>query len=371
MSSPAGDDSGQRRAWGWVAALRTGDATPWQEWREPADRRGRYLPGAQQLELLRRLNLAGRPSDRLIERVLTASAPGRGRPDLELVGAGADTRFGPRPVEPADLPDAELIRVASGLLAEDLVAAGVPDRPAPGLPRPWRRHYRLVGDPWLADPLRDELTRRGRPPGGRRSVVLVLGTDLAGLLGHAWTARSFDEGGAPWADWLGAQARHDRVPPRADLVRFAETWTGRVGRSRVEVVLDPERLPRLVGVRRLAAGAPSYSPDAVDLARRITAPLGLLVLPDERARLLRHRYGGWVAGTGPADLRVPPHLHEWVQGAAVRMRDALLGAGYAVHGDPDQLVPDAPDVGTVPDDAGVLELSVRLLLERDREARTE
>ncbi len=52
---------------------------------------GRYLPGAQQLELLRRLNLAGRPTAALAERVLEASAPGRGTPDLELVGAAEES----------------------------------------------------------------------------------------------------------------------------------------------------------------------------------------------------------------------------------------------------------------------------------------
>jgi hypothetical protein len=55
-----------------------------------------------------------------------------------------------------------------------------------------------------------------------------------------------------------------------------------------------------------------------------------------------------------------------VRARAAGVRDALLEAGYAVHGDPDALVPDAPavpDGGSLPDDAGVLSLAVRLLLD--------
>lgn len=365
-------EAGERRAWGWVAALRAGATTPWRDYAGTADRGGRYLPGAQQLELLRRLNATGRPGPALVERVLTASAPGRGRPDLQLVGAAEESAFGPRPVDPAALPPAELVRVATGLIAEDLVAAGPPPPLPPGRPRPWRRAYRLVGDPWLADPIRAELRRRGRPPGGRLPTILVLGTDLGSMLADAWTARSFAEGGSGWREWLGGFVAHDRMPPRADLVTHARTWAQRVGRQRVEIVIGPERLPGLVGVRRALPAPPAYSADAVDLARRVSAPLGLLVLPDPRAQLLRETLGPRLADAPGGQLAVPPAHVEWVQGRATRMRDALLRAGYAVHGDPDALVPDAPAEGSTPDDAGVLALAVRLLLDPgDRRAEEE
>lgn len=363
--------SGETVARAWVAHLRAGGATTWRDWREhrghdePAETHGRYLPGAQQLELLRRLNLAGRPSTALAERVLEASAPGRGTPDLELVGAVEESAFGPRPIEPVDLPESELVRVATGLIAEDLVAGGIPPAPGAGTLRPWRRRYRLVGDPWLADPVRAELIHRGRPPGGRGTTVYVLGTDLATMLTHAWTIRSFSESGPPWAEWLGRFAGRPRVPTRIDLIAAARTWEHRVGRDRVEIVLDPALLPRLVGVRRVP-GHPAYSADAVDLARRVGAALGLLVLPDERARLLRQGLGPRLAEAPGDPLVVPERLAEWVHGRAIRMRDALLAAGYAVHGDPDALVPPPPasaPAGSEPDDARVLALALRLLLE--------
>ncbi|MBO0842803.1 MAG: hypothetical protein J2O46_06435, partial [Nocardioides sp.] len=72
------------RGWGWAAHLRAGGSTPWAEWSEPAEmtrppRGVRRLPGAEVLELLRRLNESGQVSQELVERILTTTAPGRGR----------------------------------------------------------------------------------------------------------------------------------------------------------------------------------------------------------------------------------------------------------------------------------------------------
>ena len=61
---------------------------------------------------------------------------------------------------------------------------------------------------------------------------------------------------------------------------------------------------------------------------------------------------------------VPPEHHDWAHDRAVRLRDALLRAGYAVHGDPDRLLPsDRPGVPE-PSDAGALELALRLMAGR-------
>ena len=203
---------------------------------------GRYLPGAQQLELLRRLNAAGRPDEALGETVLAASAAGRGRPDLELVGAGPDSTFGPAPVDPAELPAGELVRVAASVLADQVVDAGVPaGRAGPSSPRTswWRRGYRLVGDPELADPLRAQLVARGRPPGGREPRIVVLGSDLATMAAHAWTHRAFTEGVTAWREWLRLLRERREVPARADVLAVARAWERRVGKERVHVVLEP------------------------------------------------------------------------------------------------------------------------------------
>ncbi|HEU5036844.1 MAG TPA: hypothetical protein VFT70_07560 [Nocardioides sp.] len=358
------DTPGVRRAWGWVAHLRAGGTTPWRDWTGEGEPRGRVLPGAQQLELLRRLNRAGAPGPALAARVLDASAPGRGRPDLELEGAVDPLAFGPPPVDPAGLPDDELLRVAANVLAEGLVASGEPDARHHPRPRLWRTRYRLVGDPVLADPVRAALVAQGRPPGGRGSTVLVLGTDVGSMVAHAWTARSLAEGAPVWRDWLSACTRGRALPRRVDLLRTARAWTDRVGPERVRIVLDPAELPRLVGGRRPLPGPHPLSADATDLARRIGQVLGLLVVPGRRRALVHQTLlPRLLAEEGPP-LVVPPEHTDWLHTRAVRVRDGLLEAGYPVHGDPDRLLPTARAGVPEPSDAGVLALAMRLLLEK-------
>lgn len=369
MSAAEAPEPGLRRAWGWYAHLRGGGTTAWAAWTAEAEPSGPFLPGAQQLELLRRLNEAGWPGPRLADRVLGASAPGRGRPDLPLAGA-VEQRFGPRPVDPAEVPDEELVRVASSLLAEDAVAAGVPARPAPARRLPWRTRYRLLGDPWLAEPIREELAARGRPSGDRGAPVLVLGTDLASLIVDVWTARSFSTGAPSWPEWLAGVAERRRPPRRADLVRTARRWADEVGRDRVRIVLDPAALPRLVGVRRGSLPAPPpVSADATDLARRVGAVLGVMVAPERRVELLRHGLLPRLAAIpGPA-LTLPSDLMPWAIEYAGQVRETLASDGYPVVGDPDVLLP-RPRAGVEgPRDDAVLALALRLLLE-DGNGRT-
>jgi hypothetical protein len=357
------DTPGVRRAWGWTAHLLEGGTTPWHDWTEEGAPRGRYLPGAQQLELLRRLNATGRPGAGLAGRVLDASAPGRGRPDLELEGAVERLAFGPPPVDPAHLPDDELIRVAANVLAEDVVAAGLPDQRHHARPRLWRTKYRLVGDPVLADPMRAALVAQGRPPGGRGSTVLVLGTDAGTMLTHAWTAGSLADGAPAWRDWLAGRARGRALPRRVDLLRTARAWAERVGPERVRVVLDAAEVPRLVGVRRPLPGPHPLSADATDLARRVGQVLGLLASPGRKRALVHQALLPRLVAVGGPPLVVPPEHADWLHARAVRVRDGLLRAGYAVHGDPDRLLPVERAGVPEPSDAGVLALAMRLLLE--------
>lgn len=360
-------------AWAWVAHLREGGATPWARWRaeEPSSGQqaadaARYLPGAQQLELLRRLNEVGRPGRALADRVLATSAPGRGIADLELVGAARETPFGPRPVDPADLPDAELVRVATGLLADDVVARGLPPAEPGRRAWPWRRRYRLVGDPWLADPVRAELVRRRRPPGGQQPVVYVLGADLASLYEHVWSARALAGAAPAWREWLDPQLRRRRVPPRVDLPAVADAWAACVGAERVRVVLDPALLPGLLGTRRALPGPLPLSADALELTRRVGGALNLLVLPERRAQLLAQTWAPGLAGVpgarGPG-VAVPAARLPRLTQAATAMRDRLLGAEYRVLGDPDTLVPAAHRRGGVePTESGVLALALAKVL---------
>jgi hypothetical protein len=373
-------DTGRARAWAWIAHLRSGGTTPWLSWSssDAADQ-GWFLPGAQQLELLRRLNLAGRPSPRLVERVLTASAPGRGRPDLELVGVDEARRFGPPAVDPADLPDEELLRVAIGLLAEDLVAASAAAVPgisaqsrrtaraaAPKIgttaqsrrTRTFRTRYELAGDPWLASSYTAQLVADGRPPGGSGRAVHVLGADVPTMLAHTWATGAFGEGVPSWSEFLAKVRARRRLPRRVDLPEVVERFRARPHTGRVGVVLDVSELPGLVGVRRLSqvADVPAH---ATELARQVGVALSLLVLPDQQAALLGTVLRPRLERVDGALPQVPPEHRDWVEDAAFGIRQRLLRARYPVVGDPDRLLPGATESPA----GSVLDLAIELLME--------
>lgn len=373
MTGPEGSPNGYRRAWGWVEHLRAGGTTPWSAWAGLGPERGSLLPGAQQLELLRRVNEVRRPGAALAESILIASAPGRGRPDLELAGVSAPSRFGMPPVDPSDLPVAELLRVATGVLAEALVAtAPIPPAVLPRA-RPWRTRYRIVGDPMIADPLRTQLALRGHPPHGsrrgRRPVVLVVGAGVEQMIADAFTANVLDTGSRPWRQWVASLASRDILPPRADLATAARTWTERVGRDRVHLVLDPDAVPGLVGVRRpLSLPAPLGGTE-VELIRQVHRALALLVAPSRSRELLRVVLRPYVeaaasqAGAhGREPLVVPPPHREWLQRRAERLHGEMIAAGYPVHGDPASLLAAADPAGTTTPGDGILWLAIRTLL---------
>ena len=358
-------------AHGWVAHLRDGGTTPWLAW--AADTTpdhatpDRALPGAQQLELLRRINLArgssarprgedDRVRTRLADRVLAAPAAGRGLADLPLVGLTASV-FGPRPVDPSHLEAHELLRVATVLLADDLVALGadpVPTRWA----RPWRRRFRLVGDPVVTTAAREHLLGRGRPEGGPRPFVVAVGAPLDELLAHTWTQRCFEHGSRPWDDWLRFWRERDQLPARVDLVDSVRRWGGR--RPFVRVVTDLDRLPRQVGVRHLpevrVPGA-----DQAELARRIAAVVGLRAPVADRPALMRTLQRR-IPDSGAAPVGVPEREREWVASSAARMSRDLTRAGYPVVGDLADLAPrSAPPAAA--SDRRVLDLAIAMIVD--------
>jgi len=360
------------RGWAWVEHLRRGGTTPWASFDGgPSAAEDGYLPGAQQLELLRRLNLAGSPSPDLVERVVRASAPGRGRPDLELVGAGPERRFGPRPVDPATLPDAELLRVATGLLATSVVRTA-PAPVEPRRPRRWRTRYELVGDPWVATPLTAALTADGRPPGGVGRAVLVLGADLPTMLARVWADRALRGSVPPWPEFVARVHARDRLPRRVDLVEVAARQRTVAGTGRVSVVLDPAALPGLLGARSLPPGGvpPDLSEAAGELTRQVATAVSLHVTPPEQTDLLERVLLPRLAALAPAGPPaprpvVPPEHRDWVEDAAARLHRDLVRSGYPVVGDPGGVLPGPWEAHGAPQ--SVLDLAVRLLLERPSE----
>lgn len=371
---------GRRRAWGWAAALRGGATTRWLEWPDDDAAQGDpfapSLPGAQQLALLRRLNEAARASGRSVplataDRVLAAGVSGRGRGELPLVGAGEPGRFGLRPVDPDALSDDELLRVAAGLLADDVAASAVaPEPPRPlvervrEVRRPWLRSFLVVGVQWRAEYARAGLAAQGHRPGGRRPTAYLLADDLGAVLAHAWTARAFDQGGPTWIDFVRNCATYGNLPPRADLPRMARSATHKYGAGNVVVVLDPSALAAELGVRALQE-PPRLGAQAIDLVRRVGEPLGLLVGHERRPALLRETLAGRLDGLGGPAPTVPPQWESWLSSQAERIRHDIAAAGYPVLGDLDRLVPEPlPDEPALPAEAAVLDLALGLLLDR-------
>ncbi|NPD04581.1 hypothetical protein HN031_07775 [Nocardioides sp. zg-1308] len=374
-------------AHGWVAHLRAGGTTPWLAWPGRADAagpdrggpEGARLPGAQQLELLRRVNLAvasGVPARRddafrarLADRVLTTTAAGRGKADLPLVGLPVSS-FGPQPVDPAAVSAHELLRVASVLVADDLVALG-PDPVRTRWARPWRRRFRLVGDPLVTTAAREHLVGRGRPEGGPRPFVVAVGAPLDVMLAHAWAQRCFEHGSRPWGDWLRYWRERDQLPPRVDLDDSVHRWGGR--RPYVRVVTDLEQLPRQLGVRHLPQVRVPGAEQA-ELGRRVASVVGLRAPVAERPALMRTLQRR-IPDSGAAPVGLPDRERAWVASSAARLTRRLTRAGYPVVGDLADLAPRAvPSVTAsgVVDDDRVLDLAIRMVVDptwRERAAR--
>jgi hypothetical protein len=363
LTTPATTASASGRAHSWVAHLRQGGTTPWLAWGgDTADVEPRPLPGAQQLELLRRVNLALGPRahdrDLLADRVLAAPAAGRGKADLPLVGV-PHRGFGAEPVDPATVSAHELLRVATVLLADDLVGLGT-DPVREGRVRPWRRRYRLVGDPLVAVAHREHLRGRGRPEGGWREILVVVGAPLDDLLAHTWAQRCFETGATPWTEWLRYWRERDQLPSRADLLGSVHRWHAR--RPFVRVVTDLDRLPREVGARSLP---PVRVPgaDQAELARRIAAVLGLKVPAPERPGLMRTLQRR-IPDSGVSPVVVPGRERQWVADSAARSIRGLTRAGYPVVGDLADLQPRPAAGGPASaDDRQVLDLAIRMVVD--------
>ncbi|MFC7503904.1 hypothetical protein ACOACQ_16600 [Nocardioides sp. CPCC 206347] len=372
--------SGQRRAWGWAAALRNGSTTPWQDWlntTDPgeADPFAAYLPGAQQLGLLRRANLAAEAAGRKLprataDRILAAGVTGRGRGDLPVAGDGEPQRFGPRPVDPDTLPEHEFLRVAAGLIADDIAAIeeappqrrGLVDRVRDAR-RPQDTPFVIVGVPWRARAMSAALAAQGRRPGGRGATAYLLADDLGTVVADAWTARAFDQGGPTWPEFVEIFATAGRLPPRADLPRMANAATQRYGAEQVRIVLDPSALAAELGVPSVPE-PPRLGANGVDLVRRVGQPLGGLVPSEARPRLLRAALADRLDGRGGPALTVPAVWETWLATQAERTHHEMAAAGYPVLGDLDRLLPGPLLHDSVePVAAEVLALALDLLID--------
>lgn len=353
------------RGWGWARHLREGGTTPWAGWSEPAAPfTTGHLPGAELLELLRRLNATGRSEPDRADALLRTSPPGRGRRDLPLAGDTDNRTYGPPPVDPATLSPRELLRAASVRLAEDLLDAGAPATSKRAVQERQKLPYRLVGAPWLTLPIREEMERRGRLPGAAGYTVYVLGGPLDEIAAAAWKFRTFSNRVNPWSIWMRDAQWRGWLGPRADLPRIARWWADRVGKERVEIVTDPALLPGLLGVGSVP-GPWAVSAESNEVARVIGQVLSVRTDLKTQRWLLLHRLRPQLEKLEPLvpgarELGVPEESLDWVEGQARGQRDALLEAGYALHGDPDRLLPSGKATQG-PDERRALALALSLL----------
>ncbi len=370
--SPADPDFDQR-AWSWVEHLRSEGTTPWTDWEgRPCAVPGLPVPGAAQLEVVRRLALAGGAPDfsQLADGVLALSGPGRGLPELPLPGSPVREGTGPRPLDPAEIPAQELIRVAEGVLVAQVLGHPVP-APAPpsNRHRPWQPAYRLVGAPVTAPRTSQALARAGRGEGGRRPRVLLVALPFDQLMGEVWSVRVQRSSDARWPRFWARWRKSDHLPVSADLVGLAEHWAAKVGRRRVEVVFaaDPadaaQRVASLLGRTVDVPAEPSLSAESVELLRGVNRVLSIAVPESRHLELLSGVLVDLVAGPGQPWLAAPSGVRDWAVARSTRMVEELLEGGYAVHGEPGLLVPDLrsghPDA---PDPEVTLEIALHACL---------
>lgn len=372
----------------WAAELRTGSSRTWQEFLDgpapevPVDGDG-PLPGAAQLELVRRLSAHAEelPGFADLADLVTATAgPGRGLVDAPLPWP-AERTAGTPPIEPEDLPAEELLRASAGVLARLLAPeAALPAPRASSAWRPWRRGFTLLGAPTTADLVRGALLQRGLREGGSRTTWFVLGGPLEDLMAQRWSARVRAGAGLRWQRLWRTAATNDRLPPAIALPAIARYVADQFDPARVHVVLaeDPVgALETVAGILGVSAAPVEPRADvlATDLLRRVNPVLGLAVGEEGRRRVVERAWPAIAGGEVSAPLGAPAAQLDWAVSAGERMADGLRTGRYAVHGDPALVVPTRrPDVRRVPDPDAVLEhalLVVGRAWQRYTERRTE
>lgn len=401
--SPAAAD-GAALAESWVEHLRGGGTTPWPRWVRQADVQGGPekvrapgVPGAAQLELLRRLNGVA-PLPHRAEHVLNRPGPGRGPVHL---------RLSLEPLRPA--PQREVLRVAAGVLAD--LTAQLPTartrrrrwwvrrpRPVHGVPR-----FVLEGPPVTVAAVRARLAAAGlhehRPgsfpagadPDGEPELVVVLVASLDEALRQAWAGRVQRGAGRAWPRFVARWTGSGSLPPSVAVDRNVDYWAGRVGSGNVHlVVLDPAappgpdpavRVAELLGQQlgdapvperaavEPAAGDPvRLSPAALEVLRRVNVVLPF-VCPaagrDARRKALVGLLQEMDARPDPVDL--PARRRSWADATAARLVAALERSGCVVHGELAPLSTTGPATDRRLGSDEVLDAMIRMIHRVDAE----
>ncbi len=378
----AGDLSYEEAVSAWAAHLCAGGTTAWSAWRDAGSRDPadvpvrRPLPDAIHLELVRRINLAaGQQAQRLgdlAERVLATGSPGRGLLDVPLPWPAAPRRFGTPAMEPEQAPEEELIRLAVGVLAHllpDLPPPAPEELPAPW-PMPWRRRFRLHGSPGTVSAVRRGLLGQGMIETDWRPVHVVIARPVEVMMAEHWAASVRSGGILKWSTvWRRAEAA-GRLPGSIDVAAIAERLRDRPHEPLHLVVArqadDAAALATEVLRARPVAVRDSGDPAQSDLLRRLNRLTALTHgsrLVGDLSRKLVATLDEDVAETDAVLAPVtPPASLPWANEVAMASAEAIRRAGYAVHGDPDALAPNAQPLPGAVDRERTLELALTACL---------
>ena len=378
----AGDRSYEEAVSAWAAHLRSGGTTAWSAWRDAGIRDPtdvalqRPVPDAIHLELVRRLNLAAGQEAHglggLADRVLATGAPGRGLLDVPLPWPAAPRRFGTPAIEPEQVPEEQLIRLAVGVLAHLLPDVPRPEPeelPSPW-PMPWRRRFRLHGSPGTVSAVRRSLLGQGLVETDWRPVHVVIARPVEVMMAEHWAASVRDGGILKWSTvWRRAEAA-GRLPGPIDVPAIAHRLRDRPHEPLHVVVAceadDAAALAAEVLRASPAAIRDSGDPAQSDLLRR----LNRLTALTHGHRLVRELARKLVATLDEESVQTrevaspvtPPASLPWANEVAVASAEEIRRAGYAVHGDPDALAPNAQRLPGAVDRERTLELAVTACL---------
>lgn len=337
----------------WAQHLRVGGQLSWTEFVAtqgdiPHDnhdhRHHEDLPTASQLRLLQLLPRADH-REQLADLIFATPAPGRGLVDIPLTWP-SESPFGTPAHDPEDVPAAELLRQAVGVLAAILDQQPIPtpqaEKPTP-LPLPWRQRFRVHGAPVAADVVRRDLIRQRHHDTDLRTLHLVLGTPLDVMMAEHWDRRVRAGGIVRWHSLWQQWLKRDRLPRPLDLAARAQELAAR-GEDLVIVIGSDTEIAHTRAVthlgRRPQIPAPPLNPAASDAFRRLNRLLiqtqGADALELWRPRLEKLL---WFPDREP--LGVPTDALEWAREQAERQVQLLREGGYAVVGDLTELAPDS------------------------------
>ncbi len=304
--------------------------------------------------------------------MLATGAPGRGLLDVPLPWPAAPRRFGTPAIEPEQVPEEQLIRLAVGVLAHLLpdVPRPTPDVLPSPLPLPWRRRFRLHGSPGTVSAVRRSLLGQGLVETDWRPVHVVIARPVEVMMAEHWAASVRNGGILKWSTvWRRAEAA-GRLPGPIDVAAIADRLRDRPHEPLHVVVAreadDAAALAAEVLRARPTVTRGSSDPGESDLLRR----LNRLTALTHGHRLVRELSQKLVAilddeSAEPDEVTspvTPPASLPWANEVAAASAEQIRRAGYAVHGDPDALAPNAQRLPGAVDRERTLELAITACL---------